>query len=783
MKKITILLALLFAMNFAKAQYVTIPDANFVLWLNVHFPSAMNGNQMDTTNALVTSASYISVSGSNISDLTGVQYFTSMDHFMCSNNNLTSLPNLPNSMTSFYCSYNNLTNLPNLPNSLITFWCDHNQLNSLPTLPSTLNTLFCFSNQITSLPSLPNSLSLIYCYNNQLSNLPTLPVSLQYLNCNNNLLTNIPLLPAALEYLLCNSNQLSGLPNLSDSLRNLDCSYNIISIIPPLPLKLRNLICNNNLLTSLPTLVDSIFHLDCSYNNISCFPVFPPYIAIYSGYFTINNNPFTCLPNYIPAMDAATLAYPLCISGDTINNINNCNGAEGVSGVVYTDNNTNCMFDIPDLSLVNFHEILYDNSGNLLSQTYSLANGIYNFSVPTATYTVKIDTVGMPYQIQCPYPGADSTVTLTIANPLANNVNFNVECKPGFDIGTQAIIHNNQVSPGLQHRVNVFAGDLSQWYNLNCALGVSGQVQITINGPVTFTGIAPGALTPTIAGNVYTYNIADFGSINNTNAFGLLLNIDTNATISDTICVNVSVTPTIGDNNTINNNFNYCYSVVSSFDPNYKEVYPVNVLQGFQDYFTYTVHFQNTGNASAQNIRVTDVLDSKLDLSTFQLINYSHQNTLSLNGNNLTVRFPNIMLPDSASNFEASQGFFQYRIKPIAGLISGTQIHNTASIFFDYNAPVITNTTTNLFVPSVSIQENKPNITLNIYPNPANSSITISTPLKSTIEILNIHGQILKTITTTDLNTKIDVSNFASGVYIVKAKTEDGVAVRRFVKE
>ena len=74
------------------------------------------------------------------------------------------------------------------------------------------------------------------------------------------------------------------------------------------------------------------------------------------------------------------------------------------------------------------------------------------------------------------------------------------------------------------------------------------------------------------------------------------------------------------------------------------------------------------------------------------------------------------------------------------------------------------------------------NTNVSIYPNPATNNLTIETTEKSEIEISNIAGQILKTFNTTEKQTTIDVSNLPSGVYIIKAKTEKGVAVRKFVK-
>ena len=77
----------------------------------------------------------------------------------------------------------------------------------------------------------------------------------------------------------------------------------------------------------------------------------------------------------------------------------------------------------------------------------------------------------------------------------------------------------------------------------------------------------------------------------------------------------------------------------------------------------------------------------------------------------------------------------------------------------------------------------QPKILINIFPNPSNNNFTIETPEKATIEILNIAGQIIKTINTADKHTSIDVSDLSGGIYIIKAKTEGGVAIKKFIKE
>jgi len=72
---------------------------------------------------------------------------------------------------------------------------------------------------------------------------------------------------------------------------------------------------------------------------------------------------------------------------------------------------------------------------------------------------------------------------------------------------------------------------------------------------------------------------------------------------------------------------------------------------------------------------------------------------------------------------------------------------------------------------------------VNIYPSPVSDNLTIEVTLPSTIEISNIQGQLIKTLTSSGTKTNVDVSEFSNGVYVVEVRTEKGVAVKKFVKE
>jgi hypothetical protein len=114
----------------------------------------------------------------------------------------------------------------------------------------------------------------------------------------------------------------------------------------------------------------------------------------------------------------------------------------------------------------------------------------------------------------------------------------------------------------------------------------------------------------------------------------------------------------------------------------------------------YTIRFQNTGTDTAYVVEVRDVLDPDLDRNSFQFLGASHAVTsLVIDAvGEITFRFENILLPDSNVNEPASHGFIRFRMRPGPNLPNGTVVSNTAAIYFDQNAPVITNTTFSTFV-------------------------------------------------------------------------------------
>ena len=85
--------------------------------------------------------------------------------------------------------------------------------------------------------------------------------------------------------------------------------------------------------------------------------------------------------------------------------------------------------------------------------------------------------------------------------------------------------------------------------------------------------------------------------------------------------------------------------------------------------------------------------------------------------------------------------------------------------------------------PFTQVNEERKDCSFDVFPNPVNNILSITFGNKSLIEIINSQGQIIRTVNLAENQTSIDVSNLSSGIYFIKAKTENGIEVRKFIKE
>ena len=183
------------------------PDANFRSWLLENFPGYIHDGHVNNWGVF-------NLSGMNISDLKGIEYFTNLSSLNISNNNLTSVDLSHNTnLEDLYCSNNQLTslNLSNLSN-LEVLDCSNNKLTSLSvTYKSYLKTLNCSNNTL---------LTTLYCYSDDLTTLNvTGCTALKDLRCFENAsLTSITGLAdcTAITYLDCEDCAITSLPGVNN---------------------------------------------------------------------------------------------------------------------------------------------------------------------------------------------------------------------------------------------------------------------------------------------------------------------------------------------------------------------------------------------------------------------------------------------------------------------------------------------------------------------------------------------------------------------------------------
>ncbi len=341
------------------------------------------------------------------------------------------------------------------------------------------------------------------------------------------------------------------------------------------------------------------------------------------------------------------------------------------------------------------------------------------------------------------------------------------------------LYHQTTVTPGFPVWVYLTA------FNSGTIL-MNGTMQYHYPAGTTFNYSTPAPTTHDAVNHILTYDFNSLLPYNSTDVYVDLTasaGLQLGALANDTLWVN----PTAGDLTPANNIAFVSDSVVGSWDPNDKAVSPkgesdLGIIPVNTQELAYHIRFQNTGTAPAQNVMIRDEISSKLDLTTVQVTGASHQHVTEIIGNELVVTFANINLPDSGADYAASQGYIDVRAKLKPGLSFGTQIYNTAGIYFDFNAPVITNTVVNTLGGPTGINAIN-NLEFSLLPNPAHSELYIRGEFdkNATYDVIDALGHLIANGEIRGLNNRIDVSDLSSGIYLVKVKSGEKTGVQRLV--
>jgi hypothetical protein len=276
--------------------------------------------------------------------------------------------------------------------------------------------------------------------------------------------------------------------------------------------------------------------------------------------------------------------------------------------------------------------------------------------------------------------------------------------------------------------------------------------------------------------------------------------IPTNMALGTILSSSVSVTQA-GDNYLDNNEAYWETVVASSFDPNDKRMMRHRTGDEFEggiyvndNQLEYIIRFQNTGTAPARRVVVRDTIESNLLPETINGLLTSHNGTAHIEDNNIFVMtFDNIYLPEAAVDLAGSQGYIKFNIMRTAGLPIGTAIRNSAAIYFDYNAPIITNTTISTLEEEIVSVENLTNaLQVQIMPNPFDAILTAQYELqnqgKVSIRLYNALGQValesnIGTQTAGQHNISLSTAQLSSGIYWLQIESNEGKYTQKVIKQ
>lgn len=442
-----------------------------------------------------------------------------------------------------------------------------------------------------------------------------------------------------------------------------------------------------------------------------------------------------------------------------------------IKGSLFLDENANgtkegneFLFNNAFVSTMKNGEIYSSNSNE----------GSFYLETDTGSYTSTVQLVNPYYTV---VPLTHNSAFSTYFN--IDSVSFAVQPIAGKEDLSLSLLPLQAARPGFN------SSYIINYKNIGTTTITNGTIKLIKDSRTSFVSAFPA--TSSIIADTLLWNYANLKPMDTTSiVISLKTAVPPTANINDTLKFAAFISPINNDLTPSNDTAILKQRVIASYDPNDKQENYAGAMP-IQDvnngsYINYFIRFQNTGNDTAFKIVLADTLDANLDWSSFQMIGSSHTYNLSVkDGNKLLWTFDNIKLVDSFHNELLSHGFIAFKIKPKNTLTTNSQIKNTAAIYFDYNLPVLTNTTVTTIVdnPVITSVRNisRSNVNLSLAPNPARNlaQVLISGELSGKFELTlsDNNGRIifaksLNKIANNNLSIPLDLQNLRAGVYYIR---------------
>ena len=572
-------------------------------------------------------------------------------------------------------------------------------------------------------------------------------------------------------------------------------------------------------------------YVNSSFNDVFGFFISGPGI---SGPFTggatnIALIPNTSIPISINTVNStANAAYYINNGTGATPVLNNTIQYDGFTTVLPATANIQCgeTYHIK-LVVANVSDNAYDSavflqagsfSSNVCSETKLVAfidsnnNGIKDsneINFPNGTFLTEKNNSGIIYPITVPngsYSIYDATGT--------NSYNFNYAINPEYAANYSLVPtnYNNIIIPvGSSNQTYYFPIQVTQSFedvSVNIIPLTSPRAGFDYINRIVYqnNGLsnASGTLAFNNAPQVSTTTISQAGTIANATGFTYNYNnltpfetriIDVNmnvpvipiVNIDDLLTSTASINGPLAEANLLNNNATNTQVVIAAYDPNtVTEIHGNKIIHSqftVNDYLYYTIRFENIGTSNALNVTINDVLNYKIDETSIRMINASHDYVLERNGTNLKWHFKNILLPPSVANTQIGKGYVTFKVKLKPGFLIGDIIPNAASIVFDNNPPISTNTFNTEFVAALG-NTTFATLGFTLYPNPAQKTLQLQSNSDSAIDqitITDLSGKVI--LVQTQNTTVVNVEQLSNGLYFLEIQSGEQKITKKFIKE
>ena len=416
----------------------------------------------------------------------------------------------------------------------------------------------------------------------------------------------------------------------------------------------------------------------------------------------------------------------------------------------------------------------------------------YNNGTNTA-----VATTGNAGHYTIPLMAGDYTITPVFENPEYFNVSpSNVPV--AFTVGSDSVVQDFCITPNGTHPdleiVLLPMGSARPGFDSNYKLIYKNKGNIMQSGTVAF-GFNDAVLdfvsaSPAYSSRLFNYLYWTFSDLKPMETREVLLTLNANSPVetpplNSGFILNFTTQITAGeiDDTAADNSFTLYQTVINSFDPNEKICLEGAVItpEMAGKEVHYMIRFENTGTANAQNIVVKDMIDpQKFDIDSLIPLVGSAPFVTKIRGNKVEFIFENINLPfDDANN----DGYIAFKIKTQPTLVAGDVLSNTADIYFDYNAPISTNTAITSIGALAKTDFAFENY-FRMYPNPADDILNLESKQNieiTSISVYNTLGQLVLVIPSEQKS--IDVSGLEAGNYFIKINSDRGTANNKFIKK